>query len=507
MSTLSKIGQPVETALHRFPLRLRLVAVTVGLLITALAVAGLAASYRLDEYVVRQKSQELHNAAPGVLEQVQERLGQFPSEPLAGSYAGYTVAIMPQGRPPSTAAQGSLPRLPEIDPRHAYVTSHRSFIVRSNDGGSRWLAVAYATDDNSTTLIVAAPLATADRTVSSMRWSIVVISLVAAAISALLGWFLIRRAFRPLRAIEDTATAIAGGDLTRRVPEETTNDEIASLARSLNRMLGRIEESFQVRSASEERMRRFVSDASHELRTPLATVRGYAELYRQGAVTSPKEVAETMSRIEGEAVRMAGLVDDLLMLNRLDRGGQGERAENGGPDRPGQDAEVDLTVVGAEAVQAAQVRDPDRTVRLLSLTGPLGPVPVLGDEAQLHQVLTNLLTNALRYSPAGLPVEVLVGHDVDADGAPTLMVRDHGPGIPADQREQVFERFYRTEASRNSALGGSGLGLAIVRAIVESHHGTVRVRETEGGGATVVVHFPQVSHRPEKVDVQHDEVE
>lgn len=504
MSALSKIGKPLETALHRFPLRLRLVAVTVGLLVTALAVAGLAASYRLDDYVVRQKSQELHNAAPGVLEQVQERLGQFPREPLSGSYAGYSLAIMPQGRAPDTSAQGGLPRLPDIDPRHAYVTNHRSFIVDSNDGDSRWLAVAYTTNDNSTTLIVAAPLASADRTVSGMRWSIVVISLVAAAISALLGWFLIRRAFRPLRAIEDTATAIADGDLTRRVPEETTNDEIASLARSLNRMLGRIEESFAVRSASEERMRRFVSDASHELRTPLATVRGYAELYRQGAVTSPDDVRDTMARIEGEAVRMGGLVDDLLMLNRIDRSSP-EPGDTGTPH--GDNREIDLTVIGAEAVHAAQVRAPDRTVRLLSLTGPLGPVPVLGDETQLHQVLTNLLTNAVRYSPEGTPVEVLVGHDVDAGGAPTLMVRDHGPGIPPDQRERVFERFYRAEASRNSALGGSGLGLAIVRAIVEAHDGQVLVRDTDGGGATVVVHFPQVSHSPEKVDAQTDEVE
>ncbi|YAL82826.1 sensor histidine kinase [Dermacoccaceae bacterium W4C1] len=484
---------PVSDALHEVPLRVRLVAVTVGLLVTALGVAGLAASYRLQDYVEQQKSSELHAAAPNVLERVEQSLPDSTPGATAATYGGYAIAIMPRGQKVSFTSD-QLPDLPGINPDHPYATSHRAFVVRSRDGDTRWLAAAYTTGDNSTA-VVAVSLASADETVERMRWYTVFSSLVAAIVSAILGWFLIRRAFRPLSAIEDTAKAIADGDLTRRVPDTTTQDEVASLAISLNIMLARIEESFAMRSASEERMRRFVADASHELRTPLATVRGYAELYRQGAIPDREAMDSTMVRIEGEAVRMSALVDDLLLLTRLDR-----RAAE--PDsRPLRPEPVDLTVIGAEAVDAARVRDRERSIRLLGLSGPVGPTIVLGDEAQLRQVLTNLLTNALRYSPAGTPVEVLVGTE---GPAAVLAVRDHGPGIPESERGRIFERFYRADPSRNTALGGSGLGLAIVQAIVTGHQGSVTVTDTEGGGATVLVHFPQVEHRDEQDGIQPD---
>ena len=497
MSAAHPLRGPVSDALHEVPLRLRLVAVTVGLLITALSVAGLAASYRLDSFVVSQKSDELHAAAPQVLDEVYSSLLQMPTEPATVPYNVYVVTIMPGGSAPE-AGSPSQPAIPSIARDHPYVATHQSFIVNSYDGRSRWIAAAYPGPTSSSTVTVAISLSAADETVERMRWSTVVISIIAAVVSAVLGWFLIRRAFRPLTQIEDTAQAIAEGDLTRRVPDTTTRDEISSLATSLNLMLSRIEQSFAVRTASEDRMRRFVADASHELRTPLATVRGYAELYRQGAVTDPDDIGAAMRRIEGEAVRMSALVDNLLLLTRLDR------SDREPDDKPAVREPVDLTVLAADAVQDAQARDRTRPMRLQGWDDQaVEPTTVVGDEAQLRQVLTNLLANALRYTPEGSPVEVLVGSG--PQGA-LLAVRDHGPGIPAEQRHKVFERFYRGDSSRNTALGGSGLGLAIVQAIVGAMGGDVSVEETAGGGATFVVRLPQPPHRSAPEDRQSDPV-
>ena len=299
--------------------------------------------------------------------------------------------------------------------------------------------------------------------------------------SGLIGWVAVRRSFGPLSRIEDTAAAIAAGDLARRMPEKPTAAEVASLSRSLNAMLGQIEQSFAVREASEERMREFVADASHELRTPLATVRGYAELYRQGAVRRPEDVHSAFGRIEAEARRMGSLVEDLLVLARLDEKRKLARDD------------VDLAVLAGDAQQDARALAPDRHVRLLGLGGPLGPVVVVGDEPQLRQVVTNLVANALNHTPAGTPVELAVGHT--STGRAVIEVRDHGPGIDPVLARKVFERFYRTDPSRSRSQGGSGLGLAIVAAIVESHGGSVRVEQTPGGGATFVVELPQGAHR------------
>ncbi|WP_018158158.1 sensor histidine kinase [Demetria terragena] len=489
MSDAHPLRGPVSEALHGVPLRLRLVVVTVGLLVTALAIAGLAASFRVEDFVIRQKAAELQNSAGQIESQVKYGLEEIPSASTSQRYGVYSVAIQVNGEAPSGAGPDE-PNIPAISPTHEFVVHHRSFIVPSRDGDDRWIVVAYPGPSTNSTMTVAAPLATTDATITQLRWSTIFISLLAAAITAMLGWFLIRRAFRPLRQIEDTAQAIAAGDLTRRIPPTSTQDEISSLSQSLNMMLSRIEQSFAVRSASEDQMRRFVADASHELRTPLATVRGYAELYRQGAVTDPDDVSSAMRRIEDEAVRMSALVEDLLLLTRIDR-------RDLAADRPLIPELVDLTVLAAEAVQDAGARDPDREIRLQGWNGPVTPTSVIGDEAQLRQVLGNFLTNAMRYTPPGTPVEVLVGQ---TDSGPVLAVRDHGPGIPPDQRHRVFERFYRGESSRNTALGGSGLGLAIVHAIVSSHRGDVTVEDTAGGGATFVVRFTQEPHSPAQDD-------
>jgi len=224
-------------------------------------------------------------------------------------------------------------------------------------------------------------------------------------------------------------------------------------------------------------MRQFVADASHELRTPLAAVRGYAELYRQGAVTDPEDVTGTMRRIEDESIRMGGLVNDLLILTRLDR------------QRPLERGPVDLTVLAADAVQDARALDPTRQVRLVGLSGDLEPTTIEGDEAKLRQVVTNLVGNAVNHTPEGTSIEIAVGSDTA--GHARLEVRDHGGGVDPVKARKVFERFYRADPSRvRGHGGGNGLGLAIVAAIVSAHDGHVGVAATPGGGATFVVDLP-----------------
>ena len=283
----------------------------------------------------------------------------------------------------------------------------------SEDGRDRWRFIAGRVQDTQATFAVGLPLDRVTHTVTRLLVTTSLIGVVALVLSVVMARYAVRRAFRPLSRIEDTAAAIAAGDLTQRVPVRQADDEVTSLSRSLNTMLARVESSFAVREASEERMRQFVADASHELRTPLATVRGYAELYRQGAVSDPVAVASAMERIEGESDRMSGLVEDLLTLARIDDAPEAAM----GP--------VDLTVLAADAVADARVRAPERRVSLLGLDGPVGPTVVQGSEPRLRQVVTNLVANALRHTPAGTPVEVAVGHDTEGVA---LEVRDHGDG-------------------------------------------------------------------------------
>jgi two-component system OmpR family sensor kinase len=306
----------------------------------------------------------------------------------------------------------------------------------------------------------------------------------------------VRSGLRPLEEVEQTAEAIARGDLSRRVPVRRPGSEVGRLASAFNTMVERIENAFRARERSEvsariseERMRQFVADASHELRTPLTSIRGYAELYRQGAATSPEDVAGVLRRIEDQASRMGLLVDDLLLLARLDQ------------QRPLERARVDLAVLAVDAVSDAHAVAPDRSVGLRlppATTGDGdedgdedgdGPaeVPVIGDEDRLRQVLGNLVNNALLHTPPGTPVEVRV-RAAGREGV--LEVADKGPGLPRDQAERVFERFYRADKARGRANGGTGLGLAIVAAIVAAHGGRVEVRTAVGVGTTFRVLLP-----------------
>jgi two-component system, OmpR family, sensor kinase len=291
------------------------------------------------------------------------------------------------------------------------------------------------------------------------------------ALMGFMTWFIVRTGLKPLNHMADTAGAIAAGDLSARVDTADGGTEVGRLGGALNTMLGRIEAAFAERAKSEEKLRRFVADASHELRTPLTSIRGYSELLRNGAIPSGDETHSALGRIESEAVRMGVLVDDLLLLARLDQG------------RPLEYHPIDLTTIVRDAVNDARITDPDRVWMLDTIPQAL----VSGDESRLRQVVGNLLTNARTHTTAGTPVDVSVAM---ADGQVELVVADHGAGVPPGEEKRIFERFARLDGSRQRASGGTGLGLAIVNAIAWSHGGAVGVRQTEGGGASFWLRLP-----------------
>ncbi|NYJ73585.1 HAMP domain-containing sensor histidine kinase [Allobranchiibius huperziae] len=482
--------------LHELPLRLRLAALLVALLMAALVVTGAAATYQLRSFLQQQQDTELQVTARDLVAAAVARpQSTAPVRPAVASRNGYVVRLQwtPTTSEDYFRSGTDRPRFPELQPGSPRVRTGRPFTVGSLQSDTQWRVVAGTATVGGRTIPYAVALSQ-DRvhdTVDRLAAIVALAGLIALLACAVLGWFAVRRALRPLRRIQDTARAIAAGDLTQRIPVQNTRDEVAGLAQSLNRMLTRIEESFAARRESEERMRRFVADASHELRTPLASVRGYAELYRMGAVTSTDDVASAMRRIEEEATRLGLMVDELLLLTRLDEHPSGP----GDPPRPF--APVDLMVLAADAVQDTRARAPGRTVRMTGLSGPLRSTMVSGDEAGLRQVLTNLLANAVRYTPEGTDIEVMVGL---REEAAHVVVRDHGPGVGTDLRERVFERFFRADAARNSAHGGSGLGLAIVSAIVAAHRGSVDLSETPGGGATFTVQIPSIAQQAHSDD-------
>jgi two-component system OmpR family sensor kinase len=307
----------------------------------------------------------------------------------------------------------------------------------------------------------------------------------------------IRIGLRPLTRMEDTADQIAGGDLTRRVSDADPHTESGRLGTALNTMLTRIEAAVADQTASERRLRQFLADASHELRTPLTSIQGFAELYRRGGTPPGPELDEAMGSIESEVGRMRLLVNDLLLLARLDE------------ERPLDRRPVDLLAVAADAVRDAHVRVPGRFVELTGLDADaetFEPVTVPGDEPRLRQVAINLLANALQHTPEGTSVAVRVGRlvatngahpaaavgDLPSDGAPVavLEVADTGPGIGEPEARRVFERLYRADPSRSRSHGGAGLGLAIVAAIVQAHGGRVELWTTAGAGARFRVLLP-----------------
>jgi two-component system OmpR family sensor kinase len=300
------------------------------------------------------------------------------------------------------------------------------------------------------------------------------ISAAVVSATALLGWLIIQLGLRPLRRMGAVAGDIAAGDLSKRVEPATTNTEIGRLGLALNAMLSQIEAAFAQRTASENRLRRFIADASHELRTPLTSIRGYSEMLRRGAAESPADSDLARRRIEEESVRMSALVDDMLLIARLDQG------------RPLETKSVDLYAIASDAASDARAVAPQREI---TLDAPQS-VMVRGDDTRLRQVVGNLVRNALVHTPARTPIEIGV---TTHNGTAQLTVTDHGPGLRMEDKERIFEPFYRADPSRSRDSGGAGLGLSIVNAVVAAHGGRVDVKETSGGGATFEVELPLAS--------------
>lgn len=301
-------------------------------------------------------------------------------------------------------------------------------------------------------------------------------SLLSLALVAALAAPLVRRTLRPLESVAATAEVIGAGDLSRRVATgEPATAEVGRLEGALNAMLDRLETAFADRRAAEERLRAFVADASHELRTPIATVRGYAELFRRGAADRPGDLATAMRRIEEESTRMGSLVEEMLLLARLDR------------ERPPRERPVDLVAAAGDAVADARAADPARDYGLVPAAGSVGTV---GDPDRIRQTLANLLANVAHHTPEGTRAEVRVR----ATGTEAVVeVRDDGPGPPPGDPERLFDRFHRGSGPRAGGGGGAGLGLAVVAAIVHAHGGTVAAGTAPGGGAVFTVRLPRAS--------------
>lgn len=310
-------------------------------------------------------------------------------------------------------------------------------------------------------------------------------------LGAALTRILVTTTFLPLAEVEQTALEISRGDYSKRIMVSNPRTEVGYLGQSLNLMLDRLDGSLEDRAHTIEQMRRFVGDAGHELRTPLVSVRGYAELYRMGALQDEEAVSMAFERIEKEAIRMTSLVEDLLSLARLD-----ER-------RPLELTSLDLNSLVRDAALDAGVRAPDRAVT--AIEDEASPV-VVGDEHKVRQVLTNLLGNAMRHTPEGSPIEIRA-IALPGTGMARFEIIDHGDGIPEQIREKIFGRFWRADSSRNRETGGSGLGLAIVASIVDAHKGTVTVHDTPGGGATFRIDLPGPAAQPAELAADTVEIQ
>jgi signal transduction histidine kinase len=365
------------------------------------------------------------------------------------------------------------PRLPyTVDGLEGAGDQGRTFLtVESSERGSSDFRVRAERLSDGSLLMVALPL---DDVSSTLHRLVVIEVVVTAAVllgAVLLGLWLVRVGLRPLRGIETTAANIAGGELSARVPQGNERTEVGRLAMALNTMLQRIEDAFTKQQASEERLRRFVADASHELRTPVSAVGAYAELFERGAQQRPDDLARVLRGVRAETARMQALIEDLLLLTRLDEG------------RPLERQPVELVALAGEAVEAAQMIGSEWPVSIEANE----PVEVTGDRMALREVLDNLLANLRTHTPPGTRAAVRV---LAPDGEAVLEVADEGPGLEAEDAARVFERFYRADPSRARDRGGTGLGLAVVAALVEAHGGRVELETSPGAGATFRVRLP-----------------
>ncbi len=539
---------------NRISLRTKVTGVTVLLLTAGLIVAGVGTMAVLRGFLQDEVDAKIVSAASqlGAIEPTgsstdpQCPVSQLPNElylAVLDSNGGIVCSNRPAGSPRPEVESLDLKTVSQIEDE---VT------LPSTEAGGQWRVGAYPATDSTGmdyyTVAIALDLKDTSVIVARLAAIFLFFGLTVVIVGGALTRLLVTSTFAPLRDVEATAARFAAGDFNQRLSGAVPNTEVGRLNASLNAMLSRIDRAFADRARTIDQMRRFVGDASHELRTPLVSVRGYAELYRMGALTTPEDVAQAMERIEKEAIRMGGLVEDLLELARLDE------------TKPLALTEVDLIPLANDAALDAMASSPGRVVSVVGLelppaepfvdeadpptkalplvdpvpatpargvtalaTGPIAfasalrriarrsaapratsqeiavpelPKPsaelravVMAEENKIRQVLTNLIGNAVRFTPDGSPIEIGVGVDASTSRA-VLAVIDHGEGIPPQVREKIFERFWRADNSRTRETGGSGLGLAIVAAIVDAHRGEVQVVETPGGGATFRVLLP-----------------
>ncbi|MCW2684486.1 MAG: Two component sensor protein histidine kinase [Blastococcus sp.] len=480
----------------RVPLRVTLVGLLVALVAVGLAATGFAATSLMGEYLHKQQRAELAAAAEDIARDPWDVLGPCTQGAGGVPVAGYLACVPPARSGLPTVVWGprhernSLPDLSEVTERLPTADAGprarpETFTVPSGDGSTTWQVAAVSLPQGYSA-VVASDLSDDERAISRLIAIEVIVGLIVLTVLAVAGYVLVRNSLRPLAEVERTAQAIAAGDLSQRVPAGDDRTEVGRLSTALNGMLSRIESAFRAQQASEEdargsehRMRRFVADASHELRTPLTSIRGFAELYRQGAVRSEEDIRRLMTRIEAEGGRMSLLVEDLLLLARLDQ------------QRPLTFAPVDLAAVAGDAVHDAKAVQPERPISL-HLDESLTDVPVvIGDESRLRQVVGNLVTNALTHTPPGARLTVTVAEAADDPDVLVLRVADEGPGMDPADAARAFERFYRADAARTREAGGTGLGLAIVSSLVAAHGGSVQLATAPGEGATFSVRLPR----------------
>lgn len=462
------------------PLRVSLVAAMLVLVAFGLLVSGIGVTSILRHSLLNRVDERLIDASTGWAQEPRQNLpdqGPSPDRPPSNFYVqgldsrgNVWMAINDR------KAQPALPDSDDVGPVPVTIGS-------IGDSPVQWRAVSVRSG-NGELITVAVDLTDVQATMRSLVLLQAGIGAAVLLVLGIAGYWVVHRSLQPLVEVEKTAAAIASGQLDSRVPQQDPRTEVGQLSVALNGMLAQIqravaasEESADKARVSEERMRRFITDASHELRTPLTTIRGFAELYRQGAAG---DVEMLMSRIDSESQRMAGLVEDLLLLAQLDA------------QRPLERQRVDLLGLASDAVHDAQSLAPARPIVVEIVDGP-GTPEVLGDEARLRQVLANLVANALQHTPPTARVTVRVGTD---SGNALLEVADEGPGMAPGDARRVFERFYRTDSSRARASGGTGLGLSIVDSLVRAHGGRVTVATEPGAGCCFRVILPRVVDAP-----------
>jgi two-component system OmpR family sensor kinase len=480
----------------QWSLRNRLVLGVVILSTLGFITSGVVAQKQLESFLIHQIDDQLVNVASGALPRVnlagivdddfQDRRGRYgrdddndaPPTPLNRVPTSTSLTLLDGNGAVVAGIGGDLNTVSVRD----YIAGYSPEEVAEFEGepftinaeGENFRVLALPLPSNLGSVAIAQSLSDVDRTLSRLQWLFFFIGIVIVGLIALASRSVIRVGLKPLSDVEVTAAQIAAGDLSARLPDAKPTTEVGRLTTSLNTMLTRIEESFTIQKASEDKLRRFVADASHELRTPLTAIRGFAELHRQGAVTGEEETKQLLARIEGESIRMGSLVEDLLLLARLDQAREMEHLP------------VDMAQVTKDAVASAQVAGPEHPI---SLIGDAGELYTLGDQHRIHQVIANLLANARTHTPAGTAIAVSITES--SDGV-RITVSDSGPGLSEEDQKRIFERFYRADSSRVRIDGeGSGLGLSIVDAVMKAHGGTVSVNSVIGKGSTFTLFFPQ----------------